>query len=803
MAGSSPLATDRLVLVAAQADAPAPEPGTISIVIDTSWTPRPSDRSDVRSVRAASSAVLDRVDLFEEARVRLDEWAGRARMIERLAVDDVSHWYPAREKLWNWLHERLLWRSVVAQLMSGRRSIELVVDVDEPALVDVARALGAGGRAEVSFGDRARPDPAVSEPVPMGGRPGPFRRWVEWRSRRARTKELRRRERLLADRVTSLAGSSEAVILVLSHMGLRQRIGPGADLRSADPNLGSTIDLLRADGRAPVVVGLGSDHRSDDDWPGILSDDRLLPASLLLTRWAGRDEALAQAPDWMLAALAGLEDIPLDVDGVDLGPALAAEVRAFAAGGLLTTLRQLTRVRRLLDEIRPGAILLSHEGIRIAWLSAARERGIPTLAVQHGVIYPTHPGYRREHAPSLVLPTRTFVFGDYERRVLLEHGGYLGDEVVVSGSPRLQLGAHEPADAGELAAERSAVRRELGIADGDRILVVSTVFVPFVRQFYFAHVLERLLGGPLPGIHVVFKLHPGEDDEGPYRALLDGLAAAGAYPAPPMTIVRDVDLYRLLRAADAHLGFHSTVLTDAVIVGTLNLIAATQAYGDLLGYVAAGVARPIKDIADLRAALADPRPADGAARSAFLADHLRPGDASGRIVATVRSVAGRVAETVMILPATADDEAILLDWANEPETRRASGDRAEIPVTTHGDWLARRLAEPSECRIWIGRSAGRPIGVVRFDRRGDRSFEVSITIAPEVRGRGLSAALLDLGLMAAREAFDGPGFTARVRADNARSRTLFERAGFRPAPSEVGDVGEVGEVGWVHLEVDR
>ena len=97
------------------------------------------------------------------------------------------------------------------------------------------------------------------------------------------------------------------------------------------------------------------------------------------------------------------------------------------------------------------------------------------------------------------------------------------------------------------------------------MLVVSTVNLPFVRRSHcLTHMLESCLGGPLPGIHVVIKQHPGEGDEGPYRELLHGLAQAGGYAPPPISIAPEIDLYRLLRAADAHLGLHSTVLTDAV-----------------------------------------------------------------------------------------------------------------------------------------------------------------------------------------------------------------------------------------------
>jgi hypothetical protein len=99
---------------------------------------------------------------------------------------------------------------------------------------------------------------------------------------------------------------------------------------------------------------------------------------------------------------------------------------------------------------------------------------------------------------------------------------------------------------------------------------------------------------------------------------------------------REIDLYRLLRAADAHSAC-STVLTDAVMAGTDNLIARVEASGDLLGYVAAGVARPVTRVADVRAALDHPQPAHQAARQTFIEDHFRPGEASDRVVAAIAS----------------------------------------------------------------------------------------------------------------------------------------------------------------------
>jgi hypothetical protein len=137
---------------------------------------------------------------------------------------------------------------------------------------------------------------------------------------------------------------------------------------------------------------------------------------------------------------------------------------------------------------------------------------------------------------------------------------------------------------------------------------------------------------------VVFKLHPQDQATGRYEALIAGLARAGGYPPVRLSVVRDVDLYRLLRTADAHLGQYSTVLTDAVVAGRPNMIAVGQAYDDMIGYVEARVAVPVRSVDDVRAFMQAPRPPDPEDRTRFLERHYRRGDATGRIVTAIQAL---------------------------------------------------------------------------------------------------------------------------------------------------------------------
>ena len=627
----------RVVFVPTVADAPSSRPGDRVVVLDTSWTPRPGDRPDVVSVRPSFAAVLERHDLFAEALDLVDRWAETVGLADLLVVEGVTYWYRMREALWHWMHERLLWGYTLAAIDGGDGDA-VVAPWNEQALIDVVRALGRP--IEVQGGPPPSPAPIARHDPRPAARYLPsvvrraFRRFRP-RPEAAAAAQRRRRDAFLDERFQRLADLSAPRVLVLTLPSSYQRIGSTV---RRDPNLGSVIPALRDVGLEPTVIGWDMSRGREDDWTVVEHDDRLVPAYYLQSRW-GRpedDQRASTAIAGMLARLDALAQVPLRIDGLDMAPPLVQALGTELRRTINADVHELARVERLIGELRPGAILMTQEGHRTPWLLAGARAGVPTFALQHGVLYAAHPGYADQRHPLVILPTRTFVYGEYERRVL-EALAYRPHEVVVAGSPRLDLDT-VVADAVSRDAERAAVRRKLGVADGDLLLMVSTLHVPFVRRSHLIHMLEVILGGPLPGVHVVFKQHPGERDEGPYRDLLHGLARAGGYEPPPITLVKEIDLYRLLRAADAHLGQQSTVLSDAVMAGTYNLIAMVEPGGDILGYVPAGVARPVRTIADLRDALRDPQPANPTARRAFIEDHFRAGDASGRIATAIQSV---------------------------------------------------------------------------------------------------------------------------------------------------------------------
>jgi hypothetical protein len=651
-------------------EVPAADPGSIVVVLDPAWTPTRDDPATSRSVRPYQAIAIEGHDLFEEALDLLDAWADAAQLPDRLLVNGVTYWYRMRETAWRWLHERLLWAYTVgaieADLMPGGGAAAFAVPAESTALTDVLRALhrdiaphdreSASSRLPSGPRDgseRPRPDRSSRRPLSRSPKDrGPIDRVFAFLSRRLSSGGPwapvppgdRSRALTLAARVERFAAGDRPIV-VLTTPSTYQHVYADGRHERRDPQLGSVIDSLGREGLPVVLIGFGLDPRRDDDWAKVEADDRLLPQSLMRTRWGdpGDDAQVAEVKKGVLDSL-GATATPLSAAGVDLSPALLSFLQTAVENVVSIDAYQWARIDRLLAELRPRAIVLAQEGVRTAWLAAAARAAVPTFAIQHGVLYRRHPGYPPARHPRLVLPTTTFVFGADERRVLLDLA-YRPDEVVVSGSPRHDLDNGSDSDGGA-DGERSRIRGGLGVSPGQRLVVVSTVNLEFVRGSHLVHMIERLLGAPLPFVHVVFKQHPGETDPGPYRALLEGLAACGGYDPPPIDVVKEIDLYALLRAADAHVGLHSTVLTDAVAAGCLNLIAMVEPHADLLGYVAAGVARPVRSVDDVLEALDHGRPPDAETRQAFLDDHFQSGHAGSRIATWIReAVAGGATAT--------------------------------------------------------------------------------------------------------------------------------------------------------------
>ena len=183
------------------------------------------------------------------------------------------------------------------------------------------------------------------------------------------------------------------------------------------------------------------------------------------------------------------------------------------------------------------------------------------------------------------------------------------------------------------------------------------------------------------------------------------------------------------------------------------------------------------------------------ARLAAAAGGVVDGRGAWRLVRAFEEVLGgagpaRGPGAVVVRPVTLGDAELLWRWRNDPATRENSRSHEPVPLEAHLDWLRAALLR-ADRHLLVGEAQGSPVGTVRWDHEGQGEWEVSITVAPESRGRGVAAGLLSAGeAWLAGSAGDRGGmprdeagvaaYLAAVHTKNVASRRLFLGSGYLP-----------------------
>jgi UDP-2,4-diacetamido-2,4,6-trideoxy-beta-L-altropyranose hydrolase len=132
-------------------------------------------------------------------------------------------------------------------------------------------------------------------------------------------------------------------------------------------------------------------------------------------------------------------------------------------------------------------------------------------------------------------------------------------------------------------------------------------------------------------------------------------------------------------------------------------------------------------------------------------------------------------------PVTMQDAEILLEWRNDPDTRANSHNSDEVLPSDHKRWLAASLENPNRM-LRIAEIDGQPVGTVRADR-GEEGFELSWTVAPNARGRGIGKEMV----RQFASTLDGP-LRAEVMSWNSSSIKIALAAGMEPSGRGSGQV---------------
>ena len=125
-------------------------------------------------------------------------------------------------------------------------------------------------------------------------------------------------------------------------------------------------------------------------------------------------------------------------------------------------------------------------------------------------------------------------------------------------------------------------------------------------------------------------------------------------------------------------------------------------------------------------------------------------------------------------------------WRNDPEVRAISFSLGIIDWNSHEQWIRTKLADPG-C-LWLIADhveLGR-IGHIRFELMGNQQALVAVTVAANLRGRGIGKILIGLGVKEAFAKMPIERIVAQIKPHNVASETAFAQLGFRPiAPTTI------------------
>ena len=126
---------------------------------------------------------------------------------------------------------------------------------------------------------------------------------------------------------------------------------------------------------------------------------------------------------------------------------------------------------------------------------------------------------------------------------------------------------------------------------------------------------------------------------------------------------------------------------------------------------------------------------------------------------------------------TAGDARLLFDWRNDPETRMQSGTTEAFEWGEHVAWLEKSLKNSRRILCIAENDAGTPIGTVRADLREDGFTEISYTIAPNWRGKGLSKPTV---LSFVKTFLQGKKLAAKIKKGHAPSESVARALSLSP-----------------------
>jgi len=240
----------------------------------------------------------------------------------------------------------------------------------------------------------------------------------------------------------------------------------------------------------------------------------------------------------------------------------------------------------MIDKENPSCILMSFETgyYSLSSILIARERKIPSIGIQHGVISSSSQVYIRNKTTRSLrsldcpIPDKLAVYGKYTKNLLTKRSHYPNDSVIITGQPRYD--SLRKIDK-ELTRKNFFNKYSLNL-NKKTVLITTQALNNFKERDDFLRNVIRSLK-QINGIQIIIKPKPDEDVNFHKKILKEEKTVGTIIP-------KTSNIYEAINSADLIITVYSTTALEAMILKKNVLIINLGGERDQIPYVESGAA---------------------------------------------------------------------------------------------------------------------------------------------------------------------------------------------------------------------
>jgi glycosyltransferase involved in cell wall biosynthesis len=266
---------------------------------------------------------------------------------------------------------------------------------------------------------------------------------------------------------------------------------------------------------------------------------------------------------------------------------------------VFTAILYIELVKRAIEATNPKTIVIICEYCIFgrAAVIAGKIKGIPTLAIQHGIITPTHPGciFNKEDKDKIILPDLTCVYGQYHYDLLTKDSIYEPDQVIVTGQPRYDILYNI-----DKTYSKKRFLEKYGINPEHKIVLWTTQSHGMSDEENAKNLVAMFKAMQnLKNTTLILKQHPGErkKDTKQIKQYLN------AYKINALLMDKKSNTYEQIFVCDLVITKNSTTAMEAVALNKPVIVLNLGGAPDVVDYVELGVALGVYRGEDLKPAI--------------------------------------------------------------------------------------------------------------------------------------------------------------------------------------------------------